>query len=205
MENEFLKKTPKQSRSRAVVGALVSALEQLLDKTEDMSGISVQRVAERAGVGIGSLYDYFQSREGLFGEFVSRLTDGNFEKMRLGLELSRGQPLSVAIEKTTEVLMEVYLSKPNRTRAAIQTIARLGWDEPVIRERDRFAALMAERVCLQHPELPAEKVAATCRMLCDAIMGVLVTHLWRPYPDVRQALLSVNRAILEHELDIAVS
>jgi AcrR family transcriptional regulator len=55
-----------------------SAFDQLLERTDDSSGIAVRRVAERAGVGIGSLYDYFTSRENLFGELVVRLTDDNF-------------------------------------------------------------------------------------------------------------------------------
>ena len=83
---EFLRKKPKQSRSRAVVDAIMTAVDEMIQRVdEDVSAISVQKVAERAGVGIGSLYDYFSNRDSLLGELVARVTRDNFAAIaRLG-------------------------------------------------------------------------------------------------------------------------
>lgn len=207
--DEFLRKTPKQSRSRAVVGALVTALEQLMEKSEDLAGISVGKVAERAGVGIGSLYDYFKTREGLFGEFVTRLNEENFQRMKAALELTRGQPLRPAVDAMVGVTFDTYFTRPKRTRAAILTIFRLGWISPIIRERDRFADLLAERILLSEPSLERERVQRTCRLLCDAVMGVVATQVWRGEEHggpaaARAGLQALAVALLQGELGLAL-
>jgi AcrR family transcriptional regulator len=206
---EFLRKTPRQSRSRAVVGALVTALEQLVEKSEDLAGISVGKVAERAGVGIGSLYDYFKTREGLFGEFVARLTDENFERMKTALDATRGKPLRQAVDAMVNTTLDTYLVRPKRTKAAILTIFRLGWISPIISERDRFAGALAERILLSAPALEPARVTRACRLLCDAVMGVVATQVWRGDEDGgleagRAALRSLTDALLTSELGLVL-
>lgn len=56
------RRTPKQLRSRAIVEAIVSAGRQLL-ASEGPASLTTNRIAERAGVSIGSLYRYFPNKE----------------------------------------------------------------------------------------------------------------------------------------------
>ena len=202
MEDPFLKKQPRQSRSRAVVSALVSAFDQLLERTEDLSGISVHRVAERAGVGIGSLYDYFTSRENLFGEFLVRLTDENFVKLQAAVEATNDVDLGETVERLIDATCEVYLARPRRTRGAITIIARLGLMKPVLAERDRFAAVIATRILRSHPALDRARVEAVCVTVCDAVMGVVMAELWRPTSDVCERMRAVTRSLLRQELGL---
>lgn len=53
---------PKQGRSRAIVQAIVDAGRQLLGE-EDPQSLTTNRIAERAGVSIGSLYRYFPNKD----------------------------------------------------------------------------------------------------------------------------------------------
>ncbi|MGV3621818.1 MAG: TetR/AcrR family transcriptional regulator [Archangium sp.] len=178
-ESEFLRKKPQQSRSRSVVNAIIEAADQLLERTGDPNKVSLQGIAQRAGVGIGSLYDYFANREGLLGAFLARLTDANFaalEKEVMGTQsMSFDQALPLIIDAT----LRTYLDKPDRTRAIIQAIARLGWMKPVIVERDRFAGVLTRRIQAEHPKLELAKVQLASEVLCDAVMGVVISELWR--------------------------
>lgn len=56
------RKQPCQARSRHAVAAIVEACRQIL-RTDGYSAASTRRIAERAGVSIGSLYQYFPSKE----------------------------------------------------------------------------------------------------------------------------------------------
>jgi AcrR family transcriptional regulator len=68
------RKLPKQGRSRALVDAIVEATARvLLDKGYE--GTSVAEVAEVAGVGIGSLYQYFPNKEALVVALIERQAD----------------------------------------------------------------------------------------------------------------------------------
>src|SRR3954467_4230018 len=58
------RKRASQERSRATVAALVEATARIL-VTEGFDKASTNRIAEVAGVSIGSLYQYFPSKEAL--------------------------------------------------------------------------------------------------------------------------------------------
>ncbi|PZR08214.1 MAG: hypothetical protein DI536_25230 [Archangium gephyra] len=178
-ESEFLRKKPQQSRSRSVVNAIIEAADQLLERTGDPNKVSLQGIAQRAGVGIGSLYDYFANREGLLGAFLARLTDANFAALEKEVLGTQSMPFDQALPAIIDATLRTYLEKPDRTRAIIQAIARLGWMKPVMSERDRFAAVLTKRLVAEHPKLEAERVQLMAEVLCDAVMGVVTSELWR--------------------------
>src|SRR5688572_24633099 len=59
---ENRRRSPKQLRSRAIVEAIVQAGRELL-ASEGASSLTTNRIAERAGVSIGSLYRYFPNKD----------------------------------------------------------------------------------------------------------------------------------------------
>ena len=58
------RKAPRQPRARATVDAIIEAAEQLTRKL-GIEAWTTNHVAERAGVSIGTLYQYFPSKESL--------------------------------------------------------------------------------------------------------------------------------------------
>jgi len=66
-----LRKTPKQARARATVEAVLDAGAQVLVEYGYASA-STNRIAEIAGVSIGSLYEYFPGKEAIFAELRRR-------------------------------------------------------------------------------------------------------------------------------------
>jgi AcrR family transcriptional regulator len=65
------RKLPRQSRAKATVAAILDAAARILVK-DGYEGASVNRIAEVAGVSIGSLYQYYPSREALVAAVVAR-------------------------------------------------------------------------------------------------------------------------------------
>jgi AcrR family transcriptional regulator len=65
------KKQPKQARSQATVEAIIQATARILSK-EGRARLSTNRIAEVAGVSVGSLYQYFPHKEALLAELRSR-------------------------------------------------------------------------------------------------------------------------------------
>ncbi len=61
---EVPRKRPTQDRAKATVDAILRATAHIL-KTKGYEGCSTNAVARRAGVSIGSLYQYFPSKEAL--------------------------------------------------------------------------------------------------------------------------------------------
>lgn len=178
-ESDFLRKKPQQSRSRQVVDSILQAADEFLARSENPDALSLQGIARRAGVGIGSLYDYFANREGLLGAFLARLSQTNFEELERQVAGTRGLSFDEALPHIVDATLKTYLERPQRTRGAVLAIARLGLMTPVVRERDRFAGVLAERMRAEHPELSVEKSQLVSEVLCDCVIGVVLGELWR--------------------------
>ncbi len=66
------RKPPQQDRSVLMVEAILDAGAELL-KTRGLAACSTNRIAERAGVSIGSLYTYFADKDAVFSAVRQRL------------------------------------------------------------------------------------------------------------------------------------
>jgi AcrR family transcriptional regulator len=68
------RKTPTQTRSRVTVEAILEAAAHILEKEGDKA-LTTNRVAERAGVSIGSLYQYYPNKQSLLVALHARHLD----------------------------------------------------------------------------------------------------------------------------------
>ena len=178
----FLRRLPSQSRSRAAVEAIISAFDDLLQK-RDAEEVSLDAVASRAGVGIGSLYEYFANRDALLGGLIEKATRKNFEDLLARLDEVTG-PLDVRTQAMAVATAETYLRHPARTRVLMGGILRLGLVRIVVLERDRFARELAD-------------LELTMCRASDAVMGIVHGHLYRGVPvDVPTVADELNRLVL---------
>lgn len=67
----FVRKIPKQKRSREMVESLIEATARCIVE-DGLDALSTNRVAERAGVSVGSLYQYFPDKEALVSALLDR-------------------------------------------------------------------------------------------------------------------------------------
>jgi AcrR family transcriptional regulator len=69
------RRSPVQGRSRATVAAIRQAAAQVL-AAEGFERATTNRIAEVAGVSIGTLYQYFSGRDALFDAVIDDVLDG---------------------------------------------------------------------------------------------------------------------------------
>src|SRR6185437_15341352 len=89
------RKLPRQDRSRATVDAILEAAARVLVK-EGFERTTTNRVAEAAGVSVGSLYQYFPSKEALVAALVDRHNEEMRAEVLAALERVRTLPLEQA-------------------------------------------------------------------------------------------------------------
>src|ERR1700729_3149422 len=105
------RKNASQERSRLTVDALLEATARILVR-EGFDKASTNRIAEVAGVSVGSLYQYFPSKEALVAALIDR---HNQEVMRaVQNELSEVQdlPLEEAVRKLILVAVKAHRIDP---------------------------------------------------------------------------------------------
>src|SRR5437870_12652127 len=65
------RKLPKQERAKATVEAILAATAHILVR-EGFDAASTNRIADEAGVSVGSLYQYFPSKQAIVSALLER-------------------------------------------------------------------------------------------------------------------------------------
>lgn len=86
------RKQPKQARSNELVGSILQAATQVLAK-EGAQRFTTARVAERAGVSIGSVYQYFPNKAAILFRLQSDEWQQTIDMLRKILDDSSKPPL----------------------------------------------------------------------------------------------------------------
>ncbi|RYZ83874.1 MAG: TetR/AcrR family transcriptional regulator, partial [Proteobacteria bacterium] len=79
------RKEPKQQRSRQTYQVILQGAAQIL-RRDGFQKFSTNKVAEESGVSIGSLYQYFPSKEAIVAALIDQLFEGEYARMKTGLE-----------------------------------------------------------------------------------------------------------------------
>ena len=135
------RKAATQERSKATVDALLSATARVLVK-EGYDRASTNKVAEAAGVSIGSLYQYFPSKEALVAAVGERHVDGMLEILRASAVQAASMPLEEAARALVGVMIEAHRVDPKLHKVLVEQIPRVGNMEHVNRIDDEAVALV---------------------------------------------------------------
>lgn len=74
------RKDPKQGRSKETVEAIFGAVTHILNK-EGVEHLTTNKIADVAGVSVGSLYQYFKNKESIYEGILLRLISENLERL----------------------------------------------------------------------------------------------------------------------------
>src|SRR4051812_21121215 len=99
------RKAPRQERSKATVDAILGAMVRVLVK-EGWDAASTNRVAAEAGVSVGSLYQYFPSKEALVLAVMERHVVEMTEKVQARMAQLIAAPLEVAANEVVHMFIE---------------------------------------------------------------------------------------------------
>lgn len=92
------KKQPSQARSRETFEALVEACARLL-RERGYAAVTTNRIAERAGVSIASLYEYFPDKDAIVAQVAERLVERVLARIASGVPRVMAAPEDEAIRR----------------------------------------------------------------------------------------------------------
>lgn len=127
------RKTPQQERSKFMVTSILDATARVLVQV-GFSRLSTNLVAERAGVSIGSLYQYFPSREALVAGVGRRYAEEKRNKLESLLSNSNGKDLRADITMVVNAIELAQAADPVLSYALVREVPKLGeldWREEV--------------------------------------------------------------------------
>ena len=109
------RKTPSQPRARATVDAIVLAAAHIL-KTEGAERLTTNRIAELAGVSIGSLYQYFPNKHAIVAVLRERHSGWIESSVRQLAASPPEPPLRSLVRPAIDAMIAVHRVDPELHR-----------------------------------------------------------------------------------------
>ena len=119
------RKHASQDRSRATVDALVEATARILVR-EGFDQASTNRIAAKAGVSVGSLYQYFPCKEALVAAVIERHNQELMQLVRGKLAEVAALPMERAVRELVAAAIQAHRLDPKLHRVLAEQIPRTG-------------------------------------------------------------------------------
>jgi AcrR family transcriptional regulator len=117
------RKRPSQDRSRATVEVILEAAARVLEERGYAQG-TTNRIAARAGVSIGSLYEYFPNKDAIVVALAEReLAAERDAILRLLEEPPSGEDLAQLLRRFVEAVVDFHARRPALHRMLFEEAA----------------------------------------------------------------------------------
>lgn len=168
---DIFRKKPQQDRSGQTVDTLIDATIQILDK-EGEGGLTTNRVAERAGFSVGTLYQYFRNKDAL----IQALADRELAKIRAELQTalaqSRRQDAEGVLRSLIQVLLRRLSGRHSARRALVMMFMRRGDTARMVKiVSELIGKVFAE--LRWHDDFPSDMDPMRFHVLTRAIFGAV--------------------------------
>lgn len=172
------RREPTQARAQQTIQTLFKAAAQILDK-EGEAGLTTNKVAAAAGFSIGTLYQYFPSKEVLVRAMAARGQDLVLQELegylsaletRADVQQMDGREL---LGKAIHILLHGFA----KGKGLSQTLIRLGWTLEKPDETANAVRQVADRLAIFFERIahPALQLPSTAQMfvLTRSVIGTL--------------------------------
>jgi AcrR family transcriptional regulator len=171
------RKQPTQARARATVDAILQATAHILVK-DGYDRLTTNKVAEQAGVSIGSLYQYFPSKEALVSALVDEHIKEIWDIINRELAGSASENLEQSARRLVSAIIEVHRHAPDLHRVLNEQLPRVGGMARIREVDQQFALLVRGALEARKKELRRPDLGLAAFILIPAVKAVVYAALW---------------------------
>lgn len=165
------RKSPVQARSTATIEVLHEATIQVLLK-EGIVKCNTTRIAERAGVSVGSIYQYYPNRDSLLAAVLQRHLDRVAEKIEeLCLKYEKTS-IKTLISALVDEIILAKLSNPEESKALYAISGERGGLDLSKRMNDRMLAAVSN-LLESASDIEFDDSQIVAEFVLGAIMGLI--------------------------------
>lgn len=166
------RKQPRQDRSRETVEALLQACAHILVR-DGYEKASTNRVAERAGVSIGSLYQYYPSKEAIVASLIERQLEADRTLIVEHINSSKSRPFAERIELLVETLLKTFTTDPHLRKVLHEEVPRVGRLDRIYALKADIGKLLIDHI-RSHPDpIKPKDLELAIFLLVNAVYAIL--------------------------------
>lgn len=189
------RKQARQQRSLAMVELILEAATRVLTR-DSLAGFNTNRVAEVAGISVGSLYQYFPNKAALVAALIDRAQTELAQVLEDTVASIVGQPLDEALAAVARLAIAHQYANPVLATALDHEEQRLPL-QPRLRAAEQRLLASVQTLLDRHraelaPALPTA-AARDCLVICKALVEADAGAARRPPADLEARVL---RALL---------
>ena len=172
------RKQPVQARSEATIAALCEASIQVL-LAVGYRRLTTTRVADRAGVSVGTLYQYFPNREALITLVIERYLKDMGDSIAQSCRGLEGRPLEQVSTGLVDAFVAAKLERIDVARALHEPLGDVGGARLVAKAADQATALVRQ-ILSACPDASFLDVQTSARLLVLACISLLQAAVTDP-------------------------
>ncbi|MCH8685530.1 TetR/AcrR family transcriptional regulator [Pedomonas mirosovicensis] len=177
------RKLPRQARARATVDMLLEATAQVL-LNHGYEHATTARIADRAGVSIGSLYQYFPNKEALIAALIERHTERIVAAVAQALADPAAAPLEEGLRSLVRVGLDTHRIAPALHKILAEQVPRVGRMAEVMDTSRRITQLIEAYLCKHAAQLPPDRDPALEAQLLETTLEALCHMVVIQRPDL---------------------
>ena len=165
-----LRKHPRQNRSRAKVEGILAAAADIVSG-RGLEAVTTNAVAARAGISIGSLYQYFPGKAALLAALIRDERAHLLEAVERIVSSDAAHSLANLVDELIEATVAHYLARPALSRTLNLARTQLPPDPEAAEFSARITVLVAARLdelAIPGPETTAQDILAILHGMIDA-------------------------------------
>lgn len=161
------RRIPKQARARERVGRILDAARREL-QTRPAADVTIEAIALRAGVPVGSVYQYFSSKAALLAAVAEEVMDESDAETARQLAECLGLPWREAVDRIVETAFGFFRDSPDY-RNLLRTIRFTGeFAEVTAASNERVADFMSLHPGFARAGIARAKALEICRTVVTA-------------------------------------
>lgn len=162
-------KTPVQARSAYTVEAIFEATIQVLIQL-GINQLTTTKVALRAGVSVGTLYQYFPNKNALLSAALERHLNMVVTAVEIACNAAKGQNVQVMATTLVSAYVDAKLSSPEASKALYAVATELGSADVVARITQRSQLALCDMLATS-TDVKFDDLRVVSYMLTTALVG----------------------------------
>jgi AcrR family transcriptional regulator len=163
------RKKPQQRRSRVTIDAIFEATIQVL-LANGLDAITTRQVADRAGVSVGSLYQYFPNKRALMAAVVQRHVGEVVDATIRACQSAHGKSIDEMCATMMSAFVHAKTRKPEVSRALYLPSAAVNADV-IVREESMRCAQAVHDMLITARDADFAQPQVISRVLIGSIVG----------------------------------